>query len=99
MYVYYDLNSRLNITSVKPELYDYFEIPISDIPKFPNDGGLYRYKADIVNKKIFVIPEESKHKSPDELTLLKAQLQAMTERNEFIEDVIAEMAMEVYKTV
>lgn len=99
MYIYYDLNGRLNITSAKPELHDYFEIPISDIPKFPNDGGLYRYKADIVNKKIFVISEELKHESPDELTLLKAQLQAMTERNEFIEDVIAEMAMEVYKTV
>lgn len=40
-----------------------------------------------------------KPEPPDELTLLKAQLQAMTERNEFIEDVIAEMAMEVYKTV
>ncbi len=33
---------------------------------------------------------------PDELTLLRAQVRALSDRNEFMEDCIAEMAMLVY---
>ena len=33
---------------------------------------------------------------PDEITLLRAQVQALSERNEFMEDCIAEMAEMVY---
>lgn len=99
MFIYYDSTSSLHIVSDRPEDGSYFEIPIKDIPKFPNDGRTYRYEADISSKRIFIAPVEETTNPPDELTLLKAQLQAMTERNEFIEDVVAEMAMEVYKTV
>lgn len=41
------------------------------------------------------IPEEVETLK-NENTLLKAQIQAMSDRNDFIEDCIAEMAMQVY---
>ena len=33
----------------------------------------------------------------DDMTLLQAQVQALSERNDFMEDCIAEMAMQVYQ--
>lgn len=39
---------------------------------------------------------EENDKLTDENKLLKAQIQAQTDRSEFIEDCIAEMAMQVY---
>lgn len=43
------------------------------------------------------IPEpKPTHDLPDERTLLKAQVQAQADREEFLEDCIAEMAMELY---
>lgn len=43
----------------------------------------------------FYIPN-SGEKQVDQLTLLQAQLKASVERQEFLEDCIAEMAMQVY---
>lgn len=40
------------------------------------------------------LPEEPR--PVDEMTLLRAQVQALSDRNEFMEDCIAEMAMMVY---
>ena len=40
------------------------------------------------------LPEEPQ--PVDEVTLLRAQVQALSDRNEFMEDCIAEMAMMVY---
>lgn len=93
MYVF-KKNNKIYIESKIPDnVSEYFEIQIDDIPNLPL-GTEYYYEVDFNAKSIAV-----SRSKPDELTLLKAQLQAMTERNEFIEDVIAEMAMEVYKTV
>lgn len=51
----------------------------------------------IVNYKKLYDINENKRKE-DTITLLKAQLQAQTERSDFIEDCIAEMAGVVYNT-
>lgn len=76
---------------------NYFEKPLTD------DNGIYRYKylggavyekteAEI-EAEIAKIPVSP----PSETELLKAQLKAVVERNEFIEDCIAEMAMQIYQ--
>ena len=45
-----------------------------------------------------LISETIKTKDIDDIALLKAQLKAQTERSDFIEDCIAEMAGVVYNT-
>lgn len=45
-----------------------------------------------------LISESIKTKDIDDIALLKAQLKAQTERSDFIEDCIAEMAGVVYNT-
>lgn len=42
------------------------------------------------------IPDQTPESSIDEIALLRAQIQAMSDRNDFIEDCIAEMAMQLY---
>lgn len=42
-------------------------------------------------------PPPSNEELASENTLLKAQVQALTNRNDFVEDCIAEMAMQVYQ--
>lgn len=49
---------------------------------------------------LIVAPKDEELKNiQQENKLLKAQLQAQTERSDFIEDCIAEMAMQVYDGV
>ena len=49
---------------------------------------------------LIVTPKDRELKNlQQENKLLKAQLQAQTERSDFIEDCIAEMAMKVYSEV
>ncbi len=56
-------------------------------------------KIDTKNKKYYYIKSISpKENIVQENKLLKAQLQAQTERSDFIEDCIAEMAGVVYNT-
>lgn len=57
-------------------------------------GGTYeRIRSSTIREKepLEILKDENK--------LLKAQIQAQQERSDFIEDCIAEMAMEVYKSV
>lgn len=67
--------------------------PYFQIESLPSGIGVL--KTD--GKKIWRDQIEYK-KEPDVLTLLKAQLKAQTERSDFIEDCIAEMAGVVYNT-
>lgn len=76
---------------------NYFEKPLTD------DNGIYRYKysngaayektEEEIEAEIAKLPVPP----PSETELLKAQLKAVVERNEFIEDCIAEMAMQIYQ--
>ena len=76
---------------------NYFEKPLTD------DNGIYRYKyldGAVYEKTEEEIEAEiaSLPKPPmTETELLKAQLKAVVERNDFIEDCIAEMAMQIYQ--
>ncbi len=68
-----------------------------------NEQGIYIYKwtgTEVVKRTdeeiqadIDALPTQK----PSETEMLKAQLNAQIERNDFIEDVIAEMAMQVYQ--
>lgn len=66
-------------------------------PKLPPRAG-YVEQEDSVGKRYYKrLDEIEKLESLEaENALLKAQLQAQTERSDFIEDCIAEMAMQVY---
>lgn len=55
------------------------------------DGELLELTPE---EKSELYPEQSKI---SDIELLKAQIQAISDRNDFIEDCIAEMAMEVYQ--
>ena len=54
--------------------------------------------AKNLNMKYRLIEEIKFIKTIDDIVLLKAQLKAQTERSDFIEDCIAEMAGVVYNT-
>ena len=54
--------------------------------------------AKNLNMKYRLIEEIKFVKTIDDIVLLKAQLQAQTERSDFIEDCIAEMAGVIYNT-
>lgn len=68
-----------------------------------NESGIYVYKwngTKVVKKTDEEIQTEINSlpaPKPNETEILKAQLNAQIERNNFIEDVIAEMAMSVYR--
>ena len=60
-------------------------LPEGDVSDYLYVNGQYVYDP---------LPRDPEQ--PDELTLLRAQVRALSERNEFMEDCIAEMAMLVY---
>lgn len=64
---------------------------VSNIEYIQSNSNIIEYEkiSDINDEKRTVV---------DTITLLKAQLQAQTERSDFIEDCIAEMAGVVYNT-
>lgn len=49
-----------------------------------------------VNGEFIYSPVANHNTQPDEITLLRAQIQALSDRNDFMEDCIAEMAMLIY---
>ncbi|MCI8342560.1 MAG: hypothetical protein HFE62_05040 [Firmicutes bacterium] len=65
--------------------------------------GIYQYKFENGNVREKTEAEIEAETSalpkpqPTEMELLKAQIAAVVERNEFLEDCLAEMAAEVYK--
>lgn len=55
------------------------------------------YNGDgTIDTQEYTEPEPTLTREPDEVELLKAQLKAQTDRCDFLEDCIAEMAMQVY---
>lgn len=55
------------------------------------------YNGDgTVERVPYEIPEPMSSSTPSEVDILKAQLKAQTDRCDFLEDCIAEMAMQVY---
>lgn len=68
------------------------------VKKYTSKMG-YTYKLITVECDELKSPEERLTELEKENTLLKAQLQAQADRSEFIEDCIAEMAMQVYSNV
>ncbi len=66
-----------------------------------DERGIFRYKlvnGDVVERTAEEMDADCvpPAASVDEAALLRAQVQALTERGEFLEDCIAEMAMMVY---
>ena len=69
-----------------------------DINRIVCDSDEIEKIAKNLNMKYRLIEEIKFAKTIDDIVLLKAQLQAQTERSDFIEDCIAEMAGVVYNT-
>lgn len=69
-------------------------------PKLPPKKGYVEVEED--GKRVYRPTTETVEKLRREAvleaenTLLKAQVQALSDRNEFVEDCMAEMAMQVY---
>lgn len=81
----------------------YLALPLYDgaVPRYKLvDGVLVERTADEIEADKAKLPKQVIPKTNAELEqenkLLKAQLNAATERSDFIEDCIAEMAMQVY---
>lgn len=65
-------------------------------PLLPYKPGYVEVEVD--GKRVYQITESEKERQRlfEENKMLKLQLKAVTERNDFIEDCIAEIAMSVY---
>ena len=65
-----------------------------------SENGFYLLEEQNITEGNFLIfgekPNSSTPIQPSEVNILKAQLNATVERQEFIEDLIAELAMMVY---
>lgn len=66
--------------------------------KIVSDASEIEKIAKSLNMKYRLVEEMKFIKTVDDISLLKAQLKAQTERSDFIEDCIAEMAGVVYNT-
>lgn len=76
---------------------NYFDKPLFD------EHGICQYKSDAETNTVSERTTEEIQADINailtpvsEIELLKAQVQAMTERNDFLEDCVAEIAMKVY---
>lgn len=68
--------------------------PLYDDSGRPNFHGDFVEWTEEEKEEFYPTPEQSNISDNE---LLKAQIQAISDRNDFIEDCIAEMAMEVYQ--
>ena len=90
--------------SALPEQYKSMAVYVDSIPEKPTDHACH---LDIVNGElVWVLDYSPTPTTEDRITeleaenkLLKAQLRAQTERSDFVEDCIAEMATVVYDGV
>lgn len=93
-------SGNIEIFSEKPLGIECVETELELEPGFmyglTDDGAVYVYPVGGQS----ITPEKTKSdrilELENENALLKAQLQAQTDRSDFIEDCIAEMAMQVY---
>lgn len=89
-YVYKNKSGGWSISVEPPKGVEYHEfdsIPDGDGAVYYRDGKLYREPIPKAQEPL---------DEPIEVKLLKAQLKAQTERSDFLEDCIAEMATVVY---
>lgn len=89
---------NIEIASEKPKNGDFIEVDEELIPGFmyevTDSGEVCQYPMISVDMHSSTTKRISELES--ENAILKAQLQAQTDRSDFIEDCIAEMAMQVY---
>ncbi len=88
---YLTIEDRNRIIQEHPDYYLVEEQNISE--------GNFLIFSDSIEKEIVYtdVPQEIFESLQQENNLLKAQNQALTERADFIEDVVAEMATQVYQ--
>lgn len=95
LYILTDENGYIISSTRERILKEQIEVELSDESETLN----YKYMD---GELIELTPEEKSEYYPEQsnisdIELLKAQIQAISDRNDFIEDCIAEMAMEVYQ--
>lgn len=89
-------------SEVRDDALQYFEFDISDLPPVPEEDKNYHLTANFEDYTFSWVEDvelpipKTLEDLEKENNLLKAQIQAQSDRTEFIEDCIAEMAMEVY---
>ncbi len=103
---YYIIRSKSGIAVVYYRLEEVkkLNLPYRSFSSLPEGDGVLMVNPSLTNLWWEKLPDptpiEKPSPSPEELQLenklLKAQLQAQTERSDFIEDCIAEMATMVY---
>lgn len=95
LYILIDEKGLIISSTRERILKDQIEVEMTDESETLN----YKY---VDGELVELTPEEKSEYYPDQpnisdIELLKAQIQAISERNDFIEDCIAEMTMEVYQ--
>ena len=95
LYILTDENGCIISSTRERILKEQIEVELKDESETLN----YKYMD---GELIELTPEEKSEYYPEQsnisdIELLKAQIQSISDRNDFIEDCIAEMAMEVYQ--
>lgn len=95
LYILTDENGRIISSTRERILKEQIEVELKD------ESETLKYKY-VDGELIELTPEEKSEYYPEQsnisdIEILKAQIQAISDRNDFIEDCIAEMAMEVYQ--
>lgn len=95
LYILTDEKGLITSSTRERILKEQIEVEMTDESKTLD----YKY---VDGELVELTPEEKSEYYPDQsnisdIELLKAQIQAISERNDFIEDCIAEMATEVYQ--
>lgn len=72
---------------------EYIELPYN----YQFEPG-YSYTLDFANQQIIKTKVDPSPEPIDPVKLLEAQVQALSDRNDFLEDLIAEMAWQVYSS-
>lgn len=84
MYLYFDKYHNLSISNKKPDS------PFLEVASLPGGDGKLCTDLETVWREPY--PEEPRPEIPVDI-----QIKAVTERQDFLEDCIAEMAMKVYE--
>lgn len=95
LYILIDEKGLITSSTRERLLKEQIEVEMTDESETLN----YKY---VDGELVELTPEEKSEYYPEQsnisdIELLKAQIQAISERNDFIEDCIAEMATEVYQ--
>lgn len=96
MFIALTEDNRISFVSEEKITEDQIEdsIDIENMAYYIYDNGKFRLMTEEEKEEFYPTTEQSNISDNE---LLKAQIQAISDRNDFIEDCIAEMAMEVYQ--